>query len=146
MATAWTNAQVVAGSGPEKEKKVSRDVVIRYQTLNFDVIATQAGGALAASDTFQALNLKAGETVINAGVNVETATTAAATGDLGFTSADVDHFVDGIALNDDGPIPAGAEGAGRPVSIVSADTLDLLINSQSAAGGRAKVWALIARL
>lgn len=145
MATAWTNAQVVAGSGIEKEIQISKDVVIRSITVNFDKIASVSGTALAVNDTFPCLNVRAGETILLAGVNVLTATTAAATGDLGFTGGVVDYFVDGIALNDT-TFPSITTSFDGAMYIPSADTIDLISLSQSPAGGKIKVWALIARI
>lgn len=141
MATNWTIAQVVSGGGVEKEIRIHKDLVIRHITFAFNSI-----GSVAASDTYQCLNLRAGEVVLMAGIVVQTATTAAATGDLGFVGGTADHFCDGMPLNATTlPTPTKGEGDG-PVWIATADTLDLTLNAQSPAGGRIKVWALIARM
>lgn len=145
MATAWTKAQVVAGNSLEKEIKISKDLVIRSQVIDFDRVASIASGSLAVNDTFQCLDVKAGETILQAGINVLTATTAAATGDLGFTGGVVDYFVDGIALNDT-TFPSITTSLDGSMYIASADTIDLISLSQSPAGGKVKVWALIARI
>ena len=147
MATAWTRAQVVAAGGYQKESKMSKDVVIRSQIMNFDSIASLASGSLAHSDTFQCLDVKAGETILMAGINVLTAASGAAVADLGFTGGTVDHFIDGLVMNDTS-LPSNTTCLDAPMYIASADTIDLLESGASAslAGCKAIVWALIARI
>lgn len=145
MATAHTIANVVEGMGPAKQFNINKNLYIRVQTLNFDKIATAAGSTLAANDTFQIMPLRAGETVLQVGVQVLTASTDAATADIGFTGGDVDFFVDGAALNDT-TFPAGAGGVYMPMYMAAADTLDMITLSESAAGGVCKVFAIIAKI
>ena len=150
MATAWTKSQVTAASGQDEHidptRKPGRGMLhIRKSILDFDKIASEAGGSLAVNDTFQAINVNAGETILLAGINVLTAATAAATGDLGFTGGVVDYFVDGIALNDI-TFPSITTSFDGGMYIASNDTIDLIALGQSPAGGKIEVWALIARI
>ncbi|MHA2064411.1 MAG: hypothetical protein ACXABY_08530 [Candidatus Thorarchaeota archaeon] len=130
-------------------KKPGRGIlVLRTQIINFDLLATSTGVALSASDTFQALNVYAGEIVIAAGINNITATTAAASYNLGFTGGVTDFFLDGSAANDI-TLPAATDGYfDGPFYCVTADTIDVLEagGAQTCAGGVIEVWALIARL
>jgi hypothetical protein len=149
MATAYTIKQVTQGAGPVIEQRISRhdrDIFIRKITLNFDAIATATGVALATNDTFQAFALQAGELVLQAGIAVKTAATSAATGSLGFTTDAATHFATTQALNDiDFPSDTRTSDT-PPIYLNTADTLDLLVESASAAGGEVVIWALIARI
>lgn len=154
MATAFTNAQVVAGSGQPQHHKIDTNgrniMTIKSQIVNFDGIATASGVALALSDTYQALNIEAGETVITAGVQILKVATGAADIDLGFTGGNEDEFVDGI--NADSVSSASNSGSlldtVHNIYFAAADTIDILEASAGAslAGCVVKVWALVVRI
>ena len=145
MATAYTLQQISDSQGPATEIKISKDLVLRKRVLNFDGIATQTAVALAADDTFQAFQIRAGELVLSAGIAVLTATTGAATGSLGFTTDAATHFATTQALNDT-TFPSDTRTSDTPPIYISAvDTLDLLVETASGAGGEVAIWALIIR-
>lgn len=153
MATAFTISQIHGTSGMQwadhdPTKKPGRGTLqLRKVVLDFDAIASATGVALAHSDTYQAMHVSAGETIIAAGVNILTAATAAATIDVGFTGGDVDMLVDGVAAND-ATLPTATRGILVPVYIPSADTIDVLESSgaQTLAGCVAEVWILVAKI
>jgi hypothetical protein len=153
MATAFTKAQVNASkAGREKNydptKKPGRSaIIVRQVRLDFDAIASTSGTALAASDTYQAIDVSAGETILNAWVNIITAATGAADIDLGFTGGDVDGLVDGVEANDTAMTVKAARGVLLPLYMTANDTVDVLEASGGAslAGCVADVGLLIFR-
>ena len=152
MATAFTVAQMdllpkenniscIKGQG-------SRDALfIRSRVVDFDALATLSGVALAHSDTYPVLTLNKGELVINAGVDIQKAATAASDIDFGFTGADVDGLVDGVEANDTTFTVKAARGVLLPLYMFAADTADVLESSgaQTLAGCIARCWALIGK-
>jgi hypothetical protein len=152
MATAFTVAQMdllpkennrslVKGAG-------GRDVMfIRERVVDFDSLATLSGVALAHSDTYPVLSLNAGELILNAGVDILTAATAAADIDFGFTGGDVDGLVDGVEANDADFTVKAARGALLPLYMAAADTADALeiSGAQTLAGCVARFWVLVAK-
>lgn len=150
MANTITTAHL--GQKPIKNidplRKPGRGILeIRIRTVNFDSYA-----ALAHTDTYQMIEIKPGETIICAGVNVLTAATAGATIDVGLNTSD--NFLDGIAANDitlpavtDG-FSGGSEFITQVAATSSSDTIDAKEKSgaQTLAGCKAQIWALIARL
>ena len=151
MATAFTLANLTSSGITHKNidptKKPGRGHLhLRSVRLDFDAIATATGSALAANDTFQLFDLAVGDIVMIVGINVLTATTGAATVDVGFTGSTVDHFIDGYTVNATTMAPTVTTCLDSPVYITTADTLDLITLGQSGAGGVIEVWALIGRL
>lgn len=97
------------------------------------VAARSAAGAtaLAAADTLQVISLPAGSIVLAAGLVVTKveSTNTTATFDLGFTGGSpyaANVYVDNDASN---ALGLGAADLANPSVIVSADTIDLLINT-----------------
>jgi len=156
--SAFTRAQI-AGNGAGQANMRSRDyqwsdivggahLIIRKVKINFDALATATGVALALSDTYQIMDINAGETVVMMGFNVETAATAAADMDIGFTSGDTDGLVDGIEANDATPtVVAAPFGLLSGTYFATADTIDVLEKSgaQTLAACVCTFWALITR-
>ena len=153
MATAFTKAQVNdSKAGREKNydptKKPGRgQLIVRTVRMDFDAIATTSGVALAHSDTYQAMDVSKGETILNAWVTILTAATAAADIDLGFTAGDVDGLVDGVEANDVAMTVKAARGVLLPLYMTENDTIDVLEISaaQTLAGCVAEVGVLIFR-
>jgi len=152
MATAFTVAQMdninkeqsfslISGQGGKDR------MVIRSRVVDFDSLATLSGVALAHSDTYPVLNVKAGELIINAGVDILTVATAASDIDFGFTGGDVDGLVDGVEANDVDFTAKAARGALLPLYVGTADTCDALESSgaQTLAACVARFWIMVAK-
>jgi hypothetical protein len=104
-------------------------------TVDFAAVkaARAAAGAtaLAATDTMQIIKLPAGSVVLSAGMNVITAETvnATATIDIGFTGgspAAANAYGNDLATNTTG---LKAADLANPTVVVSADTIDILLNT-----------------
>lgn len=116
--------------------------------LDFEkiVAARAAAGvtALAATDTLQVLQIPAGSLMLAAGLDVIEAETVntTATLDLGCTGGSpvaANAFANDVALNALGP---ASTGLAAPVLFSSADTLDILINTDDPTNARVVVWAM----
>ena len=152
MATAFTVAQMDL---LPKENNISiiksqgsRDVMwFRSRVVNFNTLATLSGVALAHSDTYPVLSVNAGELIVNAGVDILTAATAASDIDFGFTGGDVDGLVDGVEANDAGFTVKAARGALLPLYIAANDTCDALeiSGAQTLAACVARFWIMVAK-
>jgi len=109
-------------------------------TLDFAAIAAARSAAsataLAAADTLQIISLPAGSIVLAAGVNVTTAetTNTTATFDLGFTGGS--PYAANVYAND--------VDLANPSVVVTADTIDLLINTAVPANCVMNVFAIVA--
>lgn len=119
-------------------------------TLDFAAIiaARSAAGAvaLAAADTLQVISLPAGSIVLSAGVNVTTAeaTNTTATFDLGFTGGTpyaANAYANDVVSNATG---LKAADLANPSVVVTADTIDLLINTAAPTNCVVKVFAIVA--
>jgi hypothetical protein len=119
-------------------------------TLNFATIiaARSAAGAtaLAATDTLQVISLPAGSVVLAAGVNVTSAetTNTTATFDLGFTGGS--PYAANVYANDVASNTTGLKAAdlANPSVIVTADTIDLLLNTAAPVNCVMNVFAIVA--
>jgi hypothetical protein len=119
-------------------------------TLNFATIiaARSAAGAtaLAATDTLQVISLPAGSVVLAAGVNVTSAetTNTTATFDLGFTGGS--PYAANVYANDVVSNTTGLKAAdlANPSVIVTADTIDLLLNTAAPVNCVMNVFAIVA--
>lgn len=118
--------------------------------VDFAEATTAKGSALAASDVIEVINIPAGSCVFGAGMEVVSAMTGTSTDltlDMGITGGDVDAWVDGFDYDGAavGAMPAMAAGATIPLVFASADTIDILIASQTNTftGGKIRVWAYI---
>ena len=152
MATAFTVAQMDLLPKEKNRSMIksqgSRDLLwIRERTVDFDSLATLTGVALAHSDTYPVLSLNAGELILNAGVDILTAATAASDIDFGFTGGDVDGLVDGVEADDAGFTVKAARGALLPLYMAAADTADALeiSGAQTLAACVARFWVMIAK-
>ena len=152
MATTFTVAQMaymptsmdvptVRGMGGKKV------VFLRSKIVDFDNLATLTSQALAHSDIYPVLQVKAGELILNAGVDILTAATAAATLDMGFTTDGPAGLVSAKAANDTSFTAKTAVGVLLPLYITANDNVDLLEKSgaQTFAALVARVWLLIAK-
>ena len=112
------------------------------------IAARLAAGAvaLAAADTLQVVALPAGSVVLSAGVNVISAetTNTTATFDLGFTGGSpyaANAYANDVVSNTTG---LKASDLANPSIIVTADTIDLLLNTAAPVNCVVKVFAIVA--
>lgn len=100
--------------------------------------------ALAAADTLQVIQVPAGALMLAGGLNVTSAetTNTTATFDLGCTGGTpiaANAFANDVASN---ATSLNSTGLAAPVLFSSADTIDLLINTDDPTDAVIKVWAL----
>ncbi len=102
--------------------------------------------ALAATDTLQVISLPAGSIVLAAGVNVTSAetTNTTATFDLGFTGGT--PYAANVYANDVVSNTTGLKAAdlANPSVVVTADTIDLLLNTAAPVNCVMNVFAIVA--
>jgi hypothetical protein len=112
------------------------------------IAARSAAGAtaLAATDTLQIISLPAGSVVLSAGINVSVAetTNTTATFDLGFTGGS--PYAANVYANDVVSNTTGLKAAdlANPSVVVTADTIDLLLNTAAPTNCVMKVFAIVA--
>ena len=96
----------------------------------------------AANDIVQCLNIPAETFVINAGIEVLTATSNSVTLDVG-DGGDVDRFVDGLdsTSTGHGAQVANASNVGHVYG--TADTLDVKVLGAQDTAGKIRVWAIM---
>ena len=112
------------------------------------IAARSAAGvaALAATDTLQVISLPAGSIVLSAGVNVTSAetTNTTATFDLGFTGGSpyaANAYANDVASNATG---LKAADLANPSVVITADTIDLLLNTAAPVNCVVNVFAIVA--
>ena len=141
-----------AGFRAEGLNKVTRMEVV----LDFAAIAAAraaaGAAALASGDVLEIMPVPAKTRVLGVGYDVTTAEGATATFDLG-DGSDTDGYLNDISLNS---VASGvmsltlAEGAPNTISGYSngkyysaADTIDLVVNSNSVDAAKVRIWALV---
>jgi hypothetical protein len=135
------------GNGQHPSRSLGRLPYVVEKTIDFAVATTAKGGALAAADVIEAIDVPAQSVVLNAGYEVTATITGDVTIDLGVTGIDADVFVDGAVLAAATTVGTFAQNAAayQPVVLGAADTVDLLIAASSTAisAGKVRVWALV---
>lgn len=135
------------GNGQHPSRSLGRLPYVVEKTIDFAVATTAKGGALAAADVIEAIDVPAQSVVLNAGYEVTATITGDVTIDLGVTGVDADVFVDGAVLAAATTVGTFAQNAAayQPVVLGAADTVDLLISASTDAisAGKVRVWALI---
>jgi hypothetical protein len=135
------------GNGQHPSRSLGRLPYVVEKTIDFAVATTAKGGALAAADVIEAIDVPAQSVVLNAGYEVTATITGDVTIDLGVTGVDADVFVDGAVLAAATAVGTFAQNAAayQPVVLGAADTVDLLIAASSTAisAGKVRVWALV---
>jgi hypothetical protein len=135
------------GNGQHPSRSLGRLPYVVEKTIDFAVATTAKGGALAAADVIEAIDVPAQSVVLNAGYEVTATITGDVTIDLGVTGIDADVFVDGAVLAAATTVGTFAQNAAayQPVVIGAADTVDLLIAASTTAisAGKVRVWALV---
>lgn len=117
--------------------------------IDFAAATTTKGSALASADVIQTLDIPANTVLLMGGACVKTAMTGTSTDltlDIGITGGDVDALVDGFDY--DGAAVgdyATVVGVNEPIFFATADTLDILIATQTGTftGGVLRVFALL---
>ena len=115
-------------------------------TLNLATALSDKGSALAASDVIPVIAVKKGTMILNAGIEVTTASDGSTfTVDLG-TGVDGDVFVDGFDATSAAAVVAQNPAAYQPVMAVADDNIDLTIASLSGGAvtsGKLRIWAVL---
>ena len=113
--------------------------------LNLATALSDKGSALAASDVIPVIAVKKGTMILNAGIEVDTASDGSTfTVDLGMVDADV--FVDGFDGTSAAAVVAQNPAAYQPVMAVADDNIDLTIASLSGGAvttGKLRIWAVM---
>jgi hypothetical protein len=147
MATIDLASEGVAGLHPSKTG-VKGPYVVRYVIDIADAV-TEKGSALAQADVIQAIPVPANTRILDAGLYCKTAMTGTSTDltfDFGITGGDVDNYVDGwdfdAAVAGDFATPVGIV---EPVTVTTADTIDILLITQTGTllTGEVIAWALL---
>ena len=114
-------------------------------TLNWATALSDKGSALAASDVIPVIAVAKGTMVLNAGIEVDTASDGSTfTVDLGMVDADV--FVDGFDATSAAAVVAQNPAAYQPVMAVADDNIDVTIATLSGgavSSGKLRVWAVL---
>jgi len=115
-------------------------------TVNLATALSDKGSALAASDVIPVIAVKKGTMILNAGIEVSTASDGSTfTVDLG-TGVDGDVFVDGFDATSAAAVVAQNPAAYQPVMAVADDNIDLTIASLSGGAvtsGKLRIWAVL---
>jgi len=113
--------------------------------LNLATALSDKGSALAAADVIPVIAVKKGTMIINAGIEVDTASDGSTfTVDLGMVDADV--FVDGFDGTSAAAVVAQNPAAYQPVMAVADDNIDLTIATLSGGAvttGKWRIWAVM---
>ena len=113
--------------------------------LNWATALSDKGSALAASDVVPVIAVPKGTMVMNAGIEVDTASDGSTfTVDLGMVDADA--FVDGFDATSAAAVVAQNPAAYQPVMAVANDNIDVTIATLSGGAvtsGKFRVWAVL---
>jgi hypothetical protein len=113
--------------------------------LNWATALSDKGSALAASDVVPVIAVPKGTMVMNAGIEVDTASDGSTfTVDLGMVDADA--FVDGFDATSAAAVVAQNPAAYQPVMAVANDNIDVTIATLSGgavSSGKFRVWAVL---
>ena len=146
MSTITTLSNAV-GSGLQPVRSVRNMPYMVENTINFASAVTAKGSALAAADVIEALQIPAQSIVLAAGFEVISAVTGSCTVSLGVTGVTAAAYVSAFGVT--GSLAVGDYAtpatAGYPIVTKSADTLDLLLVTETTtlSAGSIRVFALI---
>jgi len=114
--------------------------------LNLATALSDKGSALAASDVVPVIAVPKGTMILNAGIEVDTASDGSTfTVDLG-TGVDEDCFVDGFDGTSAAAVVAQNPAAYQPLMAVADDNIDLKIATLSGGAvtsGKFRIWAVM---
>lgn len=146
MATITTLSNAV-GSGLQPVRSVRNMPYMVENTINFASAVTAKGSALAAADVIEALQIPAQSIVLAAGFEVISAVTGSCTVSLGVTGVTAAAYVSAFGVTSSLSVGdyATPATAGYPIVTKSADTLDLLLVTETTtlSAGSIRVFALI---
>jgi len=146
MATITTLSNAV-GSGLQPVRSVRNMPYMVENTINFASAVTAKGSALAAADVIEALQIPAQSIVLAAGFEVLSAVTGSCTVSLGVTGVTAAAYVSAFGVTSSLSVGdyATPATAGYPIVTKSADTLDLLLVTETTtlSAGSLRVFALI---
>ena len=132
-----------APNGDLKTHHLTKNLL--YVSIVIDVDAQDdaaTASQITTNEVVEAIPVRAGDIVLQAGVFVRVACTGAASGDVG-TADLVNQFADGIAL--DQTVATAYTAGGAPKLMTVADTIDLKVLEADVTAGLLEVWALILR-
>ena len=148
MATVTMTTAGAAGCHPSRNSNVKVPYLVEVE-VDFAEATTEKGSALAQADVIQVISVPANTMILAGGACVKTAMTGASTDltlDIGITGGDVDNLVDGFAFDGVAAgVYATVVGVNEPVFVTTADTIDILIATQTSTftGGVLRVFALL---
>lgn len=146
MATITTLSNAV-GAGTHPSRALRNMPYVVENTINFASAVTAKGSALAAADVIEALQIPAQSIVLAAGFEVISAVTGSCTVSLGVTGVTAAAYVSAFGVT--GSLAVGDYAtpatAGYPIVTKSADTLDLLLVTETTtlSAGSIRVFAVI---
>lgn len=146
MATITTLSNAV-GAGTQPSRGLRNMPYVVENTINWASAVTAKGSALAAADVIEALQIPAQSIVLAAGFEVLTAATGSCTVSLGVTGVTAAAYVSAFAVTSSATAGTYATPAtaGYPIVSQSADTLDLLLVTETTtlSAGSIRVFAVI---
>jgi hypothetical protein len=110
-----------------------------------DQLNNENGVGVSQNGVVECIPVRAGDVVLMAWINVLTATTGAASADLG-NGTDVDHFVNGVAIDVTTADTGQTALTGGAWRFPSADTIDMTVLDAAITAGKLEVCALIVRM
>ena len=146
MATITTLSNAV-GAGTQPSRALRNMPYVVENTINFASAVTAKGSALAAADVIEALQIPAQSIVLAAGFEVLSAVTGSCTVSLGVTGVTAAAYVSAFGVTSSLAVGdyATPATAGYPIVTKSADTLDLLLVTETTtlSAGSIRVFAVI---
>jgi hypothetical protein len=151
MATISLAQATGSNKAPVQTSNLKVPYLVWYE-VDLAAAVTAKGSALAQADVIEALRVPKDHAVLSAFAKCTSEMTGTSTDltiDIGITGGDVDNYVDGwdfpAATVGDYASPVGVN---EPVTVATADTIDLLFATQTGTvtGGKLEVYALVVDL
>ena len=146
MATITTLSNAV-GAGTHPSRSIRPVPYVVENTISLAAAVTAKGSALAATDVIEALQIPAQSIVLAAGYEITSAVTGSCTVSLGVTGVSAAAYVAAFAVT--GSLAVGdyatSASAGFPIVTKAADTLDLLLVTETTtlSAGSIRVFAVL---
>ena len=146
MATISTLSNAV-GAGTHPSRGVRQMPYVVENIIDLAAAVTAKGSALAAADVIEALQIPAQSVVLAAGFEIISAVTGSCTVSLGVTGVTAAAYVSAFGVT--GSLAVGDYAtpatAGYPIVTKAADTLDLLLVTETTtlSAGKIRVFAVI---
>lgn len=146
MATITTLSNSI-GAATQPSRSVRNMPYVVENTINLASAVTAKGSALAAADVIEALQIPAQSIVLAAGFEITSAVTGSCTVSLGVTGVTAAAYVSAFAVTNALSVGTYATPAtaGYPIVSQSADTLDLLLVTETTtlSAGTIRVFAVV---